>query len=178
LATRLTTQQQSRLLYWTDTLKIPIIEANTANKKIFVHGWQNLNYSNVDFKAKLLNGDYHNGVAIRCGLNLTKEYHVIALDFDGWDAIEAWFGNWDRVLALVKKQIVEWHQDKTKIHVILLSKMSVPNRKIHIGNAFLEIRCEKQALFVSSSWNRTCDGHPFQLAWCFGCRRRYQTRSQ
>jgi hypothetical protein len=159
LATRLTVEQQSRLLYWPTILKIPVIEANTVNKKIFVNGWQQMDFSNVDFKAKLLNGDYDNGAAIRCGLNLTKEYYVIALDFDGWNAIEAWFGTWDRVLALAKKQIVEWHQDRNKIHVILLSKMSIPNRKMHIKDAFLEIRCEKQALFVSPSIHQ--EGSPY-----------------
>lgn len=92
-------------------------------------------------------------------MNLTKEYYVIALDFDGWDAVEKWFGTWDRVVSLSKKQIVEWHGDKGKIHVILLSQMPLPNKKIHLGNAYLEIRCDKQPLFVSPSIHK--EGNPY-----------------
>jgi hypothetical protein len=138
---------------------IPIIPADTKNKRIWLNKWQELDFTDVDFRAKLANGDYDKGIAIRTGKTLSGKYYSIALDFDGWDAIVEWFGSWERVIALSIETVVEWHQDKSKIHAIFLSNSPLQNRRIHINNAFLEIRCEKNALFSSPSIHK--EGNPY-----------------
>jgi hypothetical protein len=149
--TRLTTEQQAAILNWPENNDIPIFPADTRNKKIWLSSWQDIDFSKTDFRSRLANGEYDNGIAIRTGKTLSGKYYSVAFDFDGWDAVVEWFGDWDRVLSLSKKTMVEWHKDSGKIHVILLSKTPFPNRKIHIKNAFLEIRCERNALFTSPS---------------------------
>jgi hypothetical protein len=74
-----------------------------------------------------------------------------AFDFDDWDAVEAWFGCWENVLAWSNKTRIEWHEDKRKVHMLFLAYRPVANRKIKIKNAFLEVRCEEQLLFVHPS---------------------------
>jgi hypothetical protein len=157
--TRLTQEEQEAILYWPEIADIPIIPADTKNKKIWLDKWQEIDFTNVDFRAKLANGDYDNGIAIRTGKTLSGKYYSIALDFDGWDAVVEWFGTWEQVIALSKQTVVEWHQDKCKIHVIFLSNSPIQNRRIHIKDAFLEIRCEKNVLFSSPSIHK--EGNPY-----------------
>ena len=140
-------------MIWPYAHRIPIIPADTANKTISLKQWPTMDFSNIDFKIEMLRGKYDEGAAIRLGPTLQEGVYSVALDFDGWEAVIAWFGLWDNVLAYSKKSLVEWHQEKGKIHVILLTKEPLPNKKIRIGenNVLLEIRCEKQILFVSPS---------------------------
>lgn len=158
VTTKLTQEEQQAILHWPEN-DIPIFPADTRNKEIKIYNWQNFDFSNTDFRAKLANGDYDNGVAVRLGKTLSGKYYAVAFDFDGWDAVVEWFGSWDHVVSLSKKTIVEWHQDTGKIHVIFLSKTQFQNRKIHIKNAFLEIRCERNALFASPSIHK--EGKPY-----------------
>ena len=97
----------------------------------------------------------------RLGLTLDGKLYATALDFDGIDAVNAWFEKWDRALALAQKTLVEWHQDKGKIHVVIFTTEPLQNKKIHIGpnNLLLEIRCKKQPLFISPSPHK--DGHKY-----------------
>ncbi|MPZ06619.1 MAG: hypothetical protein GEU26_09425 [Nitrososphaeraceae archaeon] len=151
ITTTLTPEQREAILQWPERNDIPIFPADTRNKKIWLSSWQDIDFSKIDFRSKLENGEYDKGIAIRMGKTLSGKYYAVAFDFDGRDAVVEWFGNWDRVVSLSKKTIIEWHQDKGKIHVIFLSKIPFQNRKLHIKNAFLEIRCERNALFASPS---------------------------
>jgi bifunctional DNA primase/polymerase-like protein len=160
ITTRLTPKQQEAILNWPENRDIPIFPADTRNKEIKIYNWQNFDFTQTDFKAKLANGEYDNGIAIRMGKTLSGKYYSVAFDFDGWDAVVEWFGNWDNVVVLSKKTVVEWHQDQGKIHVIFLSRTPFQNRKIHIKNAFLEIRCERNALFASPSIHK--EGKPYE----------------
>ena len=161
--TRLTLEQQAAVIYWPEVAGIPIIEADTGKKHVNVHGWQNLDLTKVDFRAKLANGDYDNGIAIRLGKTLSGQYYSFALDFDGWDAVEEWFGDWEQVLELSKKTRIEWHgDDRGRIHCIFLAKEPIANTShIHIRNSQLEIRCEKELLFVSPSVHK--HGNPYTV---------------
>jgi DNA replicative helicase MCM subunit Mcm2 (Cdc46/Mcm family) len=148
--TRLSANEQAEVLKW-PKMDIGIFEADTRNKKISLGGWSRMDLSKVDYEKELASGVYDNGIAIRCGKTLSGKHYVIALDFDRWKAVVAWFGSWEKVLVLAEKTPIEWHEDKESIHVILLSDQPVENRKIHIGDGRLEILCEGQALFVSPS---------------------------
>lgn len=160
ITTKLTPKEQEAILNWPENRDIPIFPADTRNKEIKIYNWQNFDFTKTDFKAKLANGEYDNGIAIRMGKTLSGKYYSVAFDFDGWDAVVEWFGNWENVVALSKKTVVEWHQDQGKIHVIFLSRTPFRNRKIHIKNAFLEIRCERNALFASPSIHK--EGKPYE----------------
>jgi P4 family phage/plasmid primase-like protien len=160
--TRLSPEDQEALMRWPYVYGIPIFPADSINKHISLTGWPTLDFTKVDFRGEMLKGMYDNGAAARTGRTLmAKGLYSTALDFDGWDALKAWFGSWERVLALAQKTLVEWHQDNGKIHVLLFTKEPIPNKKIHIGpdNVLLEIRCEKQAIFISPSMHK--DGNKY-----------------
>ena len=159
MSTSLTPEQQKATLDWVRVAGIGIFQADTKNKKISLNDWPTIDLSKIDYEAELAAGKYDNGIAGRLGKTISGEYYAIGLDFDGWDAVCVWFGTWGRVESFAQKNIVEWHQDRGKIHVILLSPVLIPNKKIHIKNAFLEIRCEGQALFLSPSVNK--DGNRY-----------------
>ncbi|MGI0044554.1 MAG: hypothetical protein ACRD47_12675, partial [Nitrososphaeraceae archaeon] len=159
MSTTLTPEQQKAVLDWPRVVGIGIFQADTKNKKISLIDWPKIDLSKIDYERELAGGKYDNGIAGRLGKTLSDEQYAIALDFDGWDAVSAWFGTWERVESFAQKNIVEWHRDRGKIHVILLSPVPMPNRKIHIKNAFLEIRCEGQAVFLSPSVNK--DGNRY-----------------
>ena len=158
-STNLTADEQEAVLYWPEIADIPIIPADTRKKKIWLSKWQEIDFTSVDFRAKLANGDYDKGMAIRTGKTLSGKHYSIALDFDGWDAVAGWFGTWEQVIALSKQTVIEWHHDKGKIHVIYLCPSPLQNRKIHVKDSFLEIRCEKNALFSSPSIHK--EGLPY-----------------
>lgn len=151
--TKLTKEDQEALMRWPYIYGIPIFEADSINKEIHVKKWSTFDFNQINFKAEMLKGRYDNGAAVRLGSTLKGDLYATALDFDGLEAVLAWFGSWDRVLKLAQKTLVEWHQDKGKIHVLIFTKEPLENRKIHIGpnKVLLEIRCEKQPLFTSPS---------------------------
>jgi hypothetical protein len=159
LPTILTIEQQRAVLEWPRGVGIGIFQADTKNKLISLMDWPKVDLNKIDYETELASGKYDNGIAGRLGKTLSGDHYAIALDFDGWDAVVAWFGTWERVESFAQKNIVEWHKDRGKIHVILLSPIPIPNKKIHIKNAFLEIRCEGQTLFLSPSLNK--DGNRY-----------------
>jgi hypothetical protein len=162
MQTTLSPEDQEALMRWPYEYKIPIFPADTINKTVSVKQWSTTDFSKVDFRAEMLRGAYDNGAAARLGQTLEEGLYSIALDFDGWDAVVAWFGSWDNVLAHSKKSpLVEWHQDQGKIHVILFAHEPLPKKKMHIGKnkVLLEIRCEKQILFISPSRHK--DGNNY-----------------
>jgi bifunctional DNA primase/polymerase-like protein len=160
--TKLTPEQQSTILDWTTKDKIPIIPCDSKSKSVNYHGWPNIDFSQEDFNAKHLAGEYDNGIALVLGKTLSEQgYYSFALDFDGWDAVAEWFGSWGKVLSSSQKTRIEWHQDKGRIHYIFLAKRPVAKRKIQIKGSVLEVRCENQLLFASPSIHP--DGNPWSV---------------
>ena len=124
-----------------------------------------------NFRANLEAGEYDNGIAIRLGKTLSGEHYSFAIDLDGWDAGQVWFGKentWHNVIKTSERTRVEWHKDKDRLHILAFSKEPIPNKKIYVvkpeGNskgALIEIRCEKQPLFVSPSIHK--EGRPYSV---------------
>src|SRR5215469_8101266 len=102
MTTELTPEQQEAVLAWSYTHGIPFLECDSKGKKVWTQGWQKQDLNNVDWKAKLQQGCYDNGIAIRLGRCLSNgkpQLYSFALDFDGLAAVEEWFGSWENVLA-------------------------------------------------------------------------------
>jgi hypothetical protein len=81
--TNLTPEQQSAILYWAKTAKIPIISCDSKTKGVHYKDWPHIDFSQVDFNARLAAGEYDNGIAIVLGKTLSGQYYSFALDFDG-----------------------------------------------------------------------------------------------
>jgi Bifunctional DNA primase/polymerase, N-terminal len=159
VTSRLSKEQQDDILYWPQIADIGIFAADTVNKKIRLKGWSEKDFSSVDFKEELDSGKYDNGIAIRSGRTISGKYYLIAIDFDGIDAVLAWFGDWEQVLQVAKRTRIEWHEDKWRLHMFLLANRPIKNKKIHIKDSLLEVKCERQALFVSPSIHK--EGKPY-----------------
>src|SRR5215813_14113624 len=130
--TKLTPEKKEAVLNWPCTNHIPILECDSRIKKVWIQRWQKLDLNNVDWKAKLEQGCYDNGVAIRLGRCLSngkQQLYSFVLDLDDWHAVEAWFGSWEKVLAWSNKSRIEWHEDRRKIHMLFLANRPVANRK-------------------------------------------------
>jgi hypothetical protein len=42
----------------------------------------------------LANGLYDHGIALRTGKTISGNKYLVVLDFDGWEAVIAWFSSW------------------------------------------------------------------------------------
>ena len=162
--TKLTPGEQAAVLRWPELLGVGIIHAESKVKEVHYTEWQKLDFSTIDFKKNLERGLYDEGIAVRTGKTLSGMKYLVLLDFDGWEAVVAWFGTWENVIALSKKTLVEWHQDQGKIHVFLFSPEPILSRRIHIKNVYLEIRCQNeegvgQLVFASPSIHK--EGMPY-----------------
>ena len=146
-------EEQQAILYWTETIGVPVFPADTRRKGLYINGWSEINFASIGYKTNLANGLYDNGIAIRTG-RTSKGLYLIVLDFDGWNAVIEWFGSWDNVVEASKRTRIEWHQDKGRIHYFFLASKPIPNRKILIKDTYLEIRCEKQVLFAYPSFHK------------------------
>jgi Bifunctional DNA primase/polymerase, N-terminal len=155
----LSEEQKNAILCWLETVGVGIFSADTKNKEIHVNRWSETDFSSVNFIEELNNGQYDNGIAIRTGRTISGKYYLIAIDFDGDDAVRAWFGDWEQVLQVAKRTRIEWHGDKGRLHMFLLASRPIRNKRIHIKDSLLEIKCERQALFVSPSIHK--DGNPY-----------------
>lgn len=153
MTTKLTPEDQEALMRWPEVYRVPIFEADSTNKEIHYDNWQNQDFTKTDFRAKMLRGDYDNGFAARMGRTLDGDKYTVALDFDGPDAVNAFFREWNSVVVLAQDVLIEWHQDRGKLHLVFQAKQPLQKRRIYIGpnKTQLEIRCEKQALFISPS---------------------------
>jgi hypothetical protein len=141
------------------TAGIPIFPADTKNKEIHLNGWSEKDFSKIDFTAECDSGKYDNGLAIRTGKTISGKHNLIAIDFDGINAVLAWFGSWEQVLEVAKRTRIEWHGDKWRLHMFLLASRPIKNKRIRIKGTLLEVKCERQALFVSPSIHK--DGNPY-----------------
>ena len=124
-----TQEDQDKILSWPYVHDIAIFEGDTKNKHVDKKGWQEEDYSKADFKQRLESGLYDQRICIVLGKTVSGSHYTFALDFDGWDAITAWFGGdtkeetWEHVKALARRTRVEWHDnfEDGKIHTILKS---------------------------------------------------------
>src|SRR5918996_834635 len=159
MTSRLSKEQLSAVLYWPEIADVVIFPADTKNKEIHLTGWSEKDFSKVDFTAECYSGRYDNGIAIRTGKTISGKHCLVAIDFDGVDAVLAWFGDWEQVLQVAKRTRIEWHGDKWRLHMFLLASKPVKNKRIHIKDSLLEVKCERQALFVSPSIHK--GGNPY-----------------
>ena len=82
--TKLTPEQQSAVRDWFYEKQIPIIPCYSRTKRVDIKDWPNIDFSQVDFDAKLTAGEYDNGIALVLGKTLSEHgYYSLALDFDG-----------------------------------------------------------------------------------------------
>jgi hypothetical protein len=154
----LTAEDRPDILYWPRIAKIPITGGcNGMTKEVFQRAWNRTDYTKIDFEAKLAAGDYDAGFALVLGKTLQADLdlYAFALDFDGWEAVEAWFGSWDKVLDVAKRTRLEWHgEDKGSLHLFLMCR-GRPVKNIDIknikegSNSHLEVRCENRLLYAS-----------------------------
>jgi Bifunctional DNA primase/polymerase, N-terminal len=159
IGSRLSEEQKKATSYWFETADVGIFPADTKNKAIHQNGWSQTDFSSVDFNVELDNGLYDNGIAIRTGKTISGKYYLIAIDFDGVDTVLAWYGDWEQVLQAAKRTRIEWHGDKWRLHMFVLANRPIKNKRIHIKDSLLEVKCERQALFVSPSIHK--DGNPY-----------------
>ena len=108
--TKLTPEQQAAVRDWFYEKQMPIIPCYSRTKRVDIKDWPNIDFSQVDFDAKLAAGEYDNGIALVLGKTLSGMHYPLALDFDGWDAVLEWFGSWEQVLSSSQKTRIEWHQ--------------------------------------------------------------------
>jgi Bifunctional DNA primase/polymerase, N-terminal len=158
---RLSEEQKRAISYWFESADVGIFPADTKNKEIHLSGWSEKDFSSVDFKAELDSGKYDNGIAIRSGRTISGKYYLIAIDFDGPDVVLAWFHSWELVLEIAKRTRLEWHGDKWRLHMFLLADKPIRNKRIRIKESLLEVKCDRQALFVSPSIHK--DGNPYSV---------------
>ena len=128
--TKLTPEQQSAVLYWPLEAKIPIIPCDSKIKTFGLAKWRDVDFSKIDFTANLAAGVYDNGNAIVLGKTLPGCPHPysFALDFDGVDAVEKFFGSWDNVLKLSDTHKIEWHGNNRRLHIVFFCKKTLPKR--------------------------------------------------
>jgi hypothetical protein len=159
IGSSLAEEQKRAISYWFETIDVGIFPADTKNKEIHFNGWSETDFSFVDFSVELNNGQYDKGIAIRTGRTISGKHYLVAIDFDGENAVLAWYGDWEQVLQVAKRTRIEWHGDKGRLHMFLLASRPIRNKRIHIKDSLLEVKCERQVLFVSPSIHK--DGNPY-----------------
>ena len=65
------------------------------------------------------------------------------------------------MLEIAKRTRIEWHENKWRLHMFLLANSPVKNKRIYIKDSLLEVKCERQALFVSPSIHK--EGKPYSV---------------
>lgn len=115
---------------------------NSAEKGINLTGWssRDFKFSIEQFEQDLITGIFDNGVLMRTGLTLKGDYLVV-IDFDGWNAVLAWFGSWEEVLKEAIRTRIEWHLDKGKIHVHYILPEPIKAVKFKIPGGQIEFFC-------------------------------------
>jgi hypothetical protein len=85
---------------------------------------------------------YDNGNAIVLGKTLPGCPHPysFALDFDGVDAVEKFFGSWDNVLKLSDTHRIEWHGNNGRLHIVFFCKKNVTKKRLIIKKHAFEVR--------------------------------------
>jgi hypothetical protein len=109
--------------YWTEKVKVRIIDYDSVNKETFHKEWQR-EQDIPDYKSNIEKGVYDFGFAIRTGWFgiQFEDWYLIVLDFDTLEAFQIWCGDDYNLDTLAKWTRVEWHKNPEKIHVFFLSK--------------------------------------------------------
>jgi hypothetical protein len=154
--TKLSKEDQETIRKWWRDYDVPVIGVYTKDKGVHVTDWPDMGFTNYDFEAALQRGDYDNGIAIRLGKTLTGKNggYLTAIDLDHESAVTAWFGDWDRVIRYAQSGFVEWHKDKTSLHVLVYSDEPFKTVNFKLKGGQIEIRCERQLLFAAPSLHR------------------------
>ncbi|MGB7956362.1 MAG: hypothetical protein WCF23_20505, partial [Candidatus Nitrosopolaris sp.] len=63
------------VLYWSEVVGIPFIEADTKNKLVYVKDWPNIDFSKVNFRENVEKGVYDNGIALVLGRTLSGKLY-------------------------------------------------------------------------------------------------------
>lgn len=90
-----------------------------------MHGFT---YTKIDYKANLQAGFYNYGIAVRIGLLHRGPYaglYLSCIDFDTIEAFQTWYGEDYTFESLTAWTRVEWHKDRSRIHVFFLSKVPI-----------------------------------------------------
>jgi P4 family phage/plasmid primase-like protien len=153
---------RSAIRYWAHFAKFGLVKIDSANRlfNLETKEQRSQDVDSVDYNARIKDGWYDNGLAIRLGKTIGGEHYGVAADLDGMDAVLAWFGSWDNVLSYAKKNRIEWHKDQNRIHLIFYTDKPLENRIIKITpESQIEIKCEGSLLRVSPSVHE--DGNRF-----------------
>jgi hypothetical protein len=119
---------KNKLRYWIYTAKLGIVRIDSKQEKydLETKEQRNQDVNTIDYESRIKSGYYDSGAAARMGWTIGGKYYAIGVDLDGWHAVKAWFGGltdeetWDNVLQFARENRVEWHQDKTRLHLIYL----------------------------------------------------------
>ncbi len=155
---------------WVYLRKLGIVKIDSRIKKydLETKDQRNQDINSIDYESRINSGWYSLGVAASMGWTIGHEYYAVGIDLDKWDAVKAWFGGsgendeetWERVLEYAKHSLIEWHNDKTLLHLIVYLREPIKNVIIPLPNdAQIEIRGEGQLLCVSPSIAK--DGNSF-----------------
>jgi hypothetical protein len=60
--TCLSEEEQLAILYWTETIGVPVFQADTRRKGIYIKDWSEIDIANIDYRTNLMNGLYDNGI--------------------------------------------------------------------------------------------------------------------
>jgi hypothetical protein len=156
---------------WVYPNKRGIVKIDSIKKdyKLESSELRNQDANEIDYSTRIKNGWYDSGVAIRCGWGIGHEHFAVGVDLDGKDAVKAFFGGesdeetWERVERYAQNNLVEWHKDRTSLHLIIYLKEEIESIKITLpqhtkeDRRQIEIQCEGKLLCVSPSMNK--DGH-------------------
>jgi hypothetical protein len=144
--TKLSKEDQETIRKWWRDYDVPVIGVYSRDKDVRLIDWPDMDFTNYNFEAALQRGDYDNGIAIRLGKTLTGKNgeYLTAIDLDRKPAVKAWFGEWDRVLRYAQSGLIQWHNDKGSLHVLVYSDEPFKTVKFKLNGGQIEIRCERQ----------------------------------
>ncbi len=135
--------------FWTEATGAHIIEYDSVNKQTFHTQWSTEDDTKIDYKANLKAGLYNHGFAVRTGLLHRGPYtgrYLDCLDFDTIEAFPTWCGDDYGLDSLAIWTRVEWHKDKRRIHVFIISKSPLKDLVRSDKNKIIEVYGEKPHL--------------------------------
>lgn len=168
------TNSSNKLTNWVYTRQVGLVKIDSKNKiySLETTDQRHQDVNTIDYKSRIESGWYNRGVAARMGWTIGHKYFAVGIDLDGWDAVKAWFGGsdsdeeiWNNVERYAKNNLVEWHNDRTSLHLIIYLKEPISNAVISLpghskeDRRQIEIHGEGQLLCISPSIAK--DGNPF-----------------
>ncbi len=135
--------------FWTGETGAHIIEYDSINKETFHLKWQIDDDTKFDYKSNLQAGLYDYGFAVRTGFLHRGKYkgcYLDCIDFDTLEAFLTWCGEDYNLDSLAIWTRVEWHKDRLRIHVFIISKSPLKDLARSDKNKFIEVYGEKPHL--------------------------------